>query len=225
MNEDEDRRQRDNSIHFFGKVTASISHEMKNVMAIINENAGLMEDLAIMAEKGRPLEVKRVKTLAGKIRVQVQRGDGIVRNMNRFAHSIDMPVDLVDLCELLELMVILAQRAAAMKGITLEAKAASDKIMITTRPFILENLIWFCLRSIMDSDPSPRTIIVVPESVLKKGAQIRFSGFSGHFLSKDNTFFKQAKEQFLESLEGDLIIDSVAREIVIVLPGNISARK
>ena len=223
MNEDEDRRQRDNSIHFFGKVTASISHEMKNVMAIINENAGLIEDLALMAEKGRPLDVKRVKTLAGKIRVQVQRGDGIVRNMNRFAHSIDIPVDRVDLCELLELMVMLAQHAATMKSISLEAKAAPDKIIINTRPFILENLIWFCLMSIMGSDPSPRTIIVVPESVLKKGVQVRFTGFYGHPLSKDNTFLKQAKEQFLKYLEGDLIIDSASDEIVIVLPGNISA--
>jgi hypothetical protein len=31
-------------LQFFGKMTASISHEIKNVLAIINENAGLLED-------------------------------------------------------------------------------------------------------------------------------------------------------------------------------------
>ena len=29
---------------FFGKMSASISHEIKNALAIINENAGLLED-------------------------------------------------------------------------------------------------------------------------------------------------------------------------------------
>ena len=31
-------------LQFFGKMTASISHEIKNVMAIINESAGLLDD-------------------------------------------------------------------------------------------------------------------------------------------------------------------------------------
>ena len=32
-------------LRFFGKINSSISHEMRNVLAIINENAGLMKDL------------------------------------------------------------------------------------------------------------------------------------------------------------------------------------
>ena len=32
-------------IGFMGKVTASLSHEIKNTLAIINESAGLMGDL------------------------------------------------------------------------------------------------------------------------------------------------------------------------------------
>ena len=34
-------------IQFFGKMAASISHEIKNVLAIINENAGLLEDICL----------------------------------------------------------------------------------------------------------------------------------------------------------------------------------
>ena len=37
-------------LQFFGKMTASISHEIKNVLAIINENAGLLEDLALLSD-------------------------------------------------------------------------------------------------------------------------------------------------------------------------------
>jgi hypothetical protein len=38
-------------LQFFGKMSASISHEIKNVMAIINENAGLLEDLTVDERK------------------------------------------------------------------------------------------------------------------------------------------------------------------------------
>ena len=38
-------------LQFFGKVSASISHELKNVLAIINENAGLLEDPRAMLNR------------------------------------------------------------------------------------------------------------------------------------------------------------------------------
>ncbi|NNG12708.1 MAG: sensor histidine kinase, partial [Halobacteria archaeon] len=37
-------------LRYFGKVTASISHELKNVLAILNEHTGLLQDLTAMAE-------------------------------------------------------------------------------------------------------------------------------------------------------------------------------
>ena len=39
-------------LRYFGQVSASISHELKNVLAILNENAGLLQDYAAMAEQG-----------------------------------------------------------------------------------------------------------------------------------------------------------------------------
>ena len=42
------------NLAFFGKVNASISHELKNVMAIIAETAGLLGDLSEMARGERP---------------------------------------------------------------------------------------------------------------------------------------------------------------------------
>ena len=65
-------------LEFFGKVSASISHDIKNVLAVINENAGLLEDFCLMAEKGKPLDPSRLKRLALDVKEQVRRGDGIV---------------------------------------------------------------------------------------------------------------------------------------------------
>lgn len=42
-------KENENSeIVFFGKITAGITHEMKNVLAIIKESSGLMEDLILL---------------------------------------------------------------------------------------------------------------------------------------------------------------------------------
>ena len=76
-------------LQFFGKVSASISHEIKNVLAIMNENAGLLEDYTRMLENGKPINTERFKTLAGKVLKQIQRADGIVKRLNRFAHSVE----------------------------------------------------------------------------------------------------------------------------------------
>ena len=46
----------DKGLRFFGKITASVTHEIKNALATINENAGLMTDYIEMAARGRPLE-------------------------------------------------------------------------------------------------------------------------------------------------------------------------
>ena len=70
-------------------MSASISHEIKNALAIINESAGLLEDFSLLAEKGRPIDPERLKLLAQSVLKQVQRADGLVKKMNRFAHSAD----------------------------------------------------------------------------------------------------------------------------------------
>ncbi|MCP3901564.1 MAG: sensor histidine kinase, partial [Desulfobacteraceae bacterium] len=43
---------RDDKAAFFGKITASITHEIQNVLAIIKENAGLMEDFLLINQSG-----------------------------------------------------------------------------------------------------------------------------------------------------------------------------
>ena len=88
-------------LQFYGKITASVSHEIKNVLAIINENAGLLEDLTLMTDRGQPIDPARLKTMAAVVQKQIGRADGILNNMNRFAHSIDKTVAEVDLNQII----------------------------------------------------------------------------------------------------------------------------
>lgn len=132
---------------FFGKVTASISHELKNRMAIINEQAGLLQDFVLMAERGQEIDLARLKRLAGAVKDQVAMGDRILRNMNRFAHSVDTPHCSVDVRALLELTTALAARLASLKGVNLELYPGPEKVEATTSPFLVMNLIWLLIEA------------------------------------------------------------------------------
>lgn len=135
-------------LSFVGSMTASISHELKNVLAIVNENGGLLEDLALLAEKGRPLNPERLKIISGNIRRQVQWADDIIRRLNRFAHSAHEPPSSCDLGEIFEFTAALVARLAAMKGVTVSV-AMDAQVAVQIRPFILENLLWICLKNFL----------------------------------------------------------------------------
>jgi C4-dicarboxylate-specific signal transduction histidine kinase len=138
-------------------MTASISHEIKNALAIINENGGLLGDLALLMEKGRPLEPERLKTLSGNIRRQVQRADDIIRRLNRFAHSAHEPAVTTDIREILDFTVALAARLATMKGVTM-AVAPGPPVQLEVSPFLLENLLWLCLKHLFVVTEGSQTV-------------------------------------------------------------------
>jgi signal transduction histidine kinase len=145
-------------LHFLGIMTASISHELKNALAIINENAGLLGDLALLAEKGRPLDPERLKTRAEKIRQQVQRADDIIRRLNRFAHSAHEGAASTDVREVFEFTVALANRLAAMKSISLTVEPGTP-VQLEVRPFQLENLLWLCLQQVFALAAASQSVV------------------------------------------------------------------
>jgi C4-dicarboxylate-specific signal transduction histidine kinase len=201
---------------FFGKMSASISHEIKNVLAIMNENAGLLEDYASMGEKGISIDLQRLKSLAGKIRNQVQRADGIVRNMNRFAHSVDKAENAIEMGELLALMTTLAHRFATMRGVTLELKPPQKSVTITTNQFFLEHLIWLCLEFAMDRAGNEKLVGLILE---KEGSavRIRFTGLEDLQPPTMNSFPTDATKALLEAIGAKIGVDSGKGELIISL--------
>jgi C4-dicarboxylate-specific signal transduction histidine kinase len=134
-------------LKFFGTVSASISHEMKNVLAIINEMMGLLDDLSRMAVSGRGLDPERLHTIAGRMKLQIDRGDGIIRGLNRFAHSADHDEDTIDLGDMVRFVARLAARRAAVREIVLETAVPEEPLSVTTNAFALEHLIWAALEA------------------------------------------------------------------------------
>lgn len=165
-------------LQFFGKVSASISHELKNVLAIINENAGLLEDLTFAARRGAPIDPDKLDRTVQNFAKQIHRADEILKNMNRFAHSVDQFECRVDLHDLIVLVANLAARKAAMGRISLETKAPAQPIQFNGNPFLLENLVWLCLELAIAATGSGRTLTLIPEKTAA-GILLHISGIDG----------------------------------------------
>lgn len=158
-------------LQIFGRILASISHEIKNVLAVIRESTGLMEDLLAMHRKGMPLDVEKLATLAERVRRQTWRADVIVKDMNRFAHSVDEPMEVVEVGELICLMAALGQRPASMKGVSLSAEAPETPVTVLTNRFMLELAVWTGLEFAMAHAGHEKSLVLSaktsgPEAVI-----------------------------------------------------------
>jgi C4-dicarboxylate-specific signal transduction histidine kinase len=135
---------------FFCKMSACISHDIKNHLAIINEKAGLCGDLLFMAEqKGRPLDSEMIKELAQNIGQQVKRADEVVKNLNRLAHSVDEPCCSVDLDQMVALIVSISQRLVSAKGIRVKTNLPTSAVEVESSPFFLMYIIFYFIDKVM----------------------------------------------------------------------------
>jgi signal transduction histidine kinase len=183
-------------LKFFGKINASISHEIRNTLAVINENAGLIKDLIMMSEKGHPLDLERIRGRVEKVLEQVKRTDGIVDNMNRFAHSVDNTFMKINACECVDFVIRLSERFANMKGVVIRQEHPSEPIEITTSPFLFENIVYLCLDKAIQYPGEEKNILI---SVHKEDDRIQFEfkGISAgneiekNLLSESSGIFKK----------------------------------
>jgi len=165
-------------LQFFGTVSASISHEIKNVLAIILESSGLMEDLLLMAEKGNPVDPEKLKALAGRVKGQARRADAIVKNMNAFSHTVDYPFRSVDLGEMVGLTVALAARMSSMRGGKVEFEPPGEAVSVATSPFHLHMQLWGCIDSAL-SHLDENCSLRVQCRKRDQGAAVLFTGLKG----------------------------------------------
>lgn len=203
-------------LEFFGKVSASISHEIKNVLAVINENAGLLEDYTNMLEKGMSINTERLKMLAVKVMDQIQRADGILKRLNRFAHSVDDFAMSVDLVEIVTFISELSYRSASNRGVTLDPVSSDGPVTVTTNPFLLQNLIWLCLDFAMDTVGEEKTISIIAEE-MGMCARIRFTQLKGLTDVSADRFPGEREKALLSSIKADLRLNLSAGEIIITL--------
>ena len=207
---------------FYSKVSASISHELKNALAVINESAGFLEDVTLMVQKGVPLDPNRLGALAGTILRQVQRSNTIIKNMNRLAHSLDEKQAGIDLSALLELMLHVSERTAVTRGVKISGMSPESPVFITTYPFYLETLIWLLLELSMNACGEEKTVSVRVAGGVS-GARIEFSGLAALTGHGADQFFAGRSEALLSALGAGLEIIEREGRLAVSLPVTLPA--
>lgn len=200
---------------FFGEISASISHELKNALAIINESAGLLDDFTLMAPKGVPMDPEKVRTAAMRVQRQVARADHIIKNMNRFSHSIDREQDTLEVHELVKSLLALTQRLTDMKGVTVEVAPEATPVMVTTSTFFLFCILWHLMNVAVKMLGEGKTMTI---SVIKQqqGVAIRLSQLDNRRAIQADGFPNQTVTALLNTLGGTVSLD--ADSLLLTLP-------
>ena len=135
---------------FIGAITASATHEMRNVLAIVKESAGLIEDLVRASSRGgATLQGERILKATGRIDAQVARGAEIVTHLNRVAHSMDDTGARADLAQEAREVAFHAQRLARSKRQSVEPALQDHPLWLTGDSLHVQMGLWaavaFCL--------------------------------------------------------------------------------
>jgi signal transduction histidine kinase len=150
----------DDGLAFFGAVTASVSHELNNVISIIDQTAGLLQDMIAAENKGIPINIERLSTAVGTVQKQTQRGLDTIGRLNRFAHSTDEGHVEFDPAEVLGNLVELCQRLAGLKYARLQLRPCAERLKMVGNPFLLQAVVFLSIRTALDAARRDDTIEV-----------------------------------------------------------------
>jgi len=208
----------DARLAFFEKMSTSISHDIKNCLAIINENAGLLEDLALGVEQGISLNPERLKDLSIKLKKQVHRANDIVVKMNRFACSIECPAQTVDLVESLNLMCALSATSAAMQDKELKPDLPSQTVEIITFPAVLNQTIGMCIEDAIQAAGESRTLSPALH-ICRDGVKIIFKPLKNLRVTSSRLLHRQKVGQDLLSTLGASVTTGISGdEMILSIP-------
>ncbi len=147
-------------LQFFSAVTASVTHELNNVLSIINQTGGLLEDLLMGIDQGEAIQPEQLERIAGKISLQTERGIEIIKRLNNFSHTCDK-TDAFDILELTGGIIELSQRFAAMARVNMTLdKTDSVPAIISNDPLKIQKIVFLILHEVFKSAEKDDTISV-----------------------------------------------------------------
>jgi len=201
---------------FFGMTNRLISHELKNILAIISETLGLIDELVSLSKTGMELEPGKLRSLSESVLEEVERANGIIRNMNTFAHSVDEFIREVDISQIVTLMIEISQLDSPARNVKLHL-VENEACVIYTSPFFLEKLIYNVINFSLLCAGLENEIRISYDSDESK-VRIIFTGIASNIIGE----FPTKRENLLaEVLSANVSLDKTARELSIVLPKRI----
>lgn len=210
-------------VAFFGKITASVTHELQNVLAIVQQSSGLMEDLISFPAKESDLFKEKLQNPLMVINRQIQRGSGLIAYLNQFSHNPDKSVTQADLYEMIEQIIALSRRFAALKKVTLTNHAPDQPIIVVINLIQLQMALFLSMECCLDFlAPGGQLHIKLEKQskkvLIKLSCEGDFLCDSGLTRNLPGTSHWESLGQTLTSLNGSVEFDPSGNGIFLLLP-------
>lgn len=181
-----------NKAMFFGKVTASVTHEIQNVLAIIKETSGLVEDfIQLNQTNGLPDFEEKLGKCLETIKKQAYRGVSLTSSLNSFAHTPDNIQASIDLHETAKKLIIITDRLFKQKNVTVEIMESTSSFSIITDPVILQMVLFYSVECLIDTFQIQKLTINIQAK--ETAAEIIFS------INDEILDFKSFTEKIIQS--------------------------
>jgi C4-dicarboxylate-specific signal transduction histidine kinase len=118
-----------------GHGLAGLSHDLKNVLAILGESVGLLGDLVDAGTVSTP-EVA-VDRVFERVARQLERADGLASGLSRFAHTFDDPDAAQPLSHLVDQAFFLVDRRARSRPVALSVSLDDEPVVAHSVEFLL----------------------------------------------------------------------------------------
>ena len=218
------KTENDKKVAFFGKITAGITHEIKNVLAIIQQASGLMEDILSISPEAMIEHQDKIQISMDRIKVQIARGVDLTNRLNTFAHSTDESIAEIDLYRITEQLVALSMRFARNQQIDLNVYAPEEPIPVVTHPIQLQKALFGCIECCANAMTSGGRVNIYP----RKSDEIP----EVYFLCEGDLSSKPALDQndtwpglkeTAASIGGSVKTDASAAGLLLTLPFSLEA--
>jgi signal transduction histidine kinase len=223
MSEFTQQERYEKGLNFFGAIARTLSHQLANVMAILTELTGLLEDLLYANGQGTPLDPTRVENVVGRIGKQLERGTSFIKQLNQFGHSVDHPKTALEAGEILERVVGYSRRLATLKKMTLTHSRPDSDIPMDGSPFDLQHVLYRCLDAAMSASTPGAELMIALEAV-DGGARFTLSGQEAGEAGEEVSTRLALARQLVEGVGGKL--DSATDpgkplSLIVSLPTNL----
>lgn len=199
MSESKEQRLRAQGFGFFGAITASLSHELNNVLATINELGGLLGDFLVAAENGAELSPERLKKPTERIAAQVKRGQTYVKRLNTFAHTVDHLRIEIDVNDTVEAISTLCRRFATLRRVELDVTLPDIAPLLEGSPFDVQHVLYRCIDIGLRASQQGDTLHIRVEP-LESGARVAIQSDS----PPENATDAEVRLEFLRLLVAEL---------------------
>ncbi len=209
-------------VAFFGKITASITHELQNVLAIIQESAGLMEDILGFSTEGTDPLKKSIEKSIHVVNRQLARGINLTAHLNRFSHSPDQAQLQVNLHELIEQITVLSSRFAALKKVALRNHPPEQPVILKTNPVQVQMAIFLSIECCLEflAPEASLDIKIVKQSstaLIKVRAEGNLYCDGNLALNLPDTDRWRALQQTMGTLSGSAGFNAAGDSIVLLI--------